>query len=193
MATEEWVDVGAEADLRAKPVQEVTARTTKLALTFSEGQFGAIHGVCNHTGGPLGAGRLDGEYVVCPWHAWRFHARSGIAQPGHEGDCVPAFPVRVEGGRVLVDLAHGSPRKRKPLAPHPLARRVERAPGPVRVAGISTTSMTRREPRYSTSEALLEEGLGHARTLGAETQLIRLRDLSFKACEGYYSKASRAC
>jgi multimeric flavodoxin WrbA len=32
-----------------------------------------------------------------------------------------------------------------------------------------------------------------ARELGAETRLIKLNDLSFRACEGYYSKAARAC
>jgi len=39
--------------------------------------------------------------------------------------------------------------------PHPLARRIERAPGPVRVVGISTTHMDVENPRYSTSDALL--------------------------------------
>jgi multimeric flavodoxin WrbA len=48
-------------------------------------------------------------------------------------------------------------------------------------------------PRYSTSEALLECALEHAAASGHQTRMIKLRDLSFRSCEGYYSKAARAC
>jgi multimeric flavodoxin WrbA len=49
-------------------------------------------------------------------------------------------------------------------------------------------------PRFSGSDTLLDVELEHARTaLGCETRLLRLRDLSFRACEGYYSKAAEAC
>jgi multimeric flavodoxin WrbA len=62
------------------------------------------------------------------------------------------------------------------------------------VLGVSTTAMTAGHPRYSTSEALLETALEHARSQrGAETRLLKLRDLSFRACEGFYSKAAEAC
>jgi multimeric flavodoxin WrbA len=71
---------------------------------------------------------------------------------------------------------------------------VQRAAGPPRVAGISTTAMDAAYPRYSTSDALLEHALAHARErLGVETRLIRLNDLEFRHCEGYYSKSARAC
>jgi nitrite reductase/ring-hydroxylating ferredoxin subunit/multimeric flavodoxin WrbA len=194
MATADWVDVGAAADLAGKPVREVKARSVLVALTWSDGTFGAIHGACNHVGGPLGQGTLQEGFLVCPWHGWKFHAKTGMGQPGFEEDCVPAFPVKVEDGRVLVDVANATRRRKKPHPPHPLARRIERAPGPVRVAGISTTNMSRHVPRYSTSEALLEEALRHAQgALGAETQVLRLREISFKACEGYYSKSAHAC
>jgi multimeric flavodoxin WrbA len=54
--------------------------------------------------------------------------------------------------------------------------------------------MNRSFPRYSTSEALLNEALSHASSkLGAEARLIKLNDLKFKACEGYYSKSAEAC
>jgi multimeric flavodoxin WrbA len=48
-------------------------------------------------------------------------------------------------------------------------------------------------PRYSTSEALLEAALAHAAAHGAETRLLRLGRLRFRACEGYYSKSAQAC
>jgi multimeric flavodoxin WrbA len=48
-------------------------------------------------------------------------------------------------------------------------------------------------PRYSTSDALLGAALAHAREHGGETQLLQLRDLRFRSCEGYYSKSAQAC
>jgi len=54
--------------------------------------------------------------------------------------------------------------------------------------------MTTEHPRYSTSDAMLEVALEHARrTLKLETQCIKLRDLNFRSCEGFYSKAAQAC
>jgi multimeric flavodoxin WrbA len=77
---------------------------------------------------------------------------------------------------------------------HPLERPIVRVPGPIRVVGISTTVMNRQHPRVSTSERLLTAALDHARgTLGAETQLLKLNDLTFRHCEGYYSKSAQAC
>lgn len=69
-----------------------------------------------------------------------------------------------------------------------------RGEGPIRVLGLATTAMTVDQPRYSASDALLEVALGHAREqLQADTRLIKLRDLSFRPCEGFYSKAAEAC
>jgi multimeric flavodoxin WrbA len=48
-------------------------------------------------------------------------------------------------------------------------------------------------PRYSTSEALLESALAEAAAMGAEARCLRLSDLKFRACEGYYSKSAHAC
>jgi len=188
-----WIDVGAADELELTPLSKVRAGTVEVALSCVGGAFGAVHNACNHVGGPLGQGHLDGDYVVCPWHQWKFHRVTGEGEPGFEDDKVPAFPVKVEDGRVLVDVANPSRRNKKPHAPHPLARPVVREDGPVRVAGISTTAMDPGAPRYSASDHLLETALEGAREAGAATQLIHLNDLKFHACEGYYSKAARAC
>ncbi|HSF08167.1 MAG TPA: NAD(P)H-dependent oxidoreductase, partial [Nitrospirales bacterium] len=162
--------------------------------TYCNEQFGAINGTCNHVGGPLGEGTLEGEYVVCPWHYWKFHYRTGKGEPGYVEDAVPAYDVKVENGRVLIRSTPISKRTRQAHEPHPLARPPRREDGPIRVLGLSTTVMTPDHPRYSTSEDLLEVGLKHASdNLECETRLLRLRDLSFRPCEGFYSKSSRAC
>jgi nitrite reductase/ring-hydroxylating ferredoxin subunit/multimeric flavodoxin WrbA len=191
--TEDWVDVGAVDELREREVQQIVVGNTRIALSYKDGVFGAIHGACNHAGGPLGKGTLEGDYIVCPWHQWKFHRVGGEGERGFEEDVVPAYRVKVRAGRVLVSPKPHKKRAKKPHAPHPLARAIERAPGKVRVVGISTTAMSADYPRFSTSEALLETALAHAAELGYETRSIRLRELSFRACEGFYSKAARAC
>jgi multimeric flavodoxin WrbA len=64
----------------------------------------------------------------------------------------------------------------------------------IRVLGISTTNVTERVERKSTSEEALGFALDYARgELGTQTVMIKLRDLNFKHCQGYYSTDSRAC
>jgi nitrite reductase/ring-hydroxylating ferredoxin subunit/multimeric flavodoxin WrbA len=190
---DDWVDVGAADELRQQPLQQVMLGSTRVALSYRDGVFGALSGVCNHAGGPLGKGTLEGDYVVCPWHQWRFHRIEGHGERGFEEDVVPAYEVREREGRVEVRRGAVTKRARKPHEPHPLTRERVREPGRARVVGISTTVMQQDYPRFSASEALVDAALEHAAGLGLETQNIRLRDLSFRACEGFYSRAARAC
>ena len=194
MSGDEWIDVGDAEELRGRGLCEVKLGRTPVAVSCRDGTLGAVSSVCNHVGGPLGQGTLDGDYVVCPWHNWKFHRVTGEGEPGYEEDRVPRHDVREENGRVLVRRAPSSTRNKTPHAAHPLARKVERGDGPLRVLGISTTAMDETHPRYSTSDALLDEALRHAREdRAAETRLIRLSGLSFRHCEGYYSKSAKAC
>ena len=194
MPETEWHDLGLVSELKKKSIQQLNAGKTKIALIHRDGEFSAISGICNHVGGPLGNGRIDGDYVVCPWHNWKFHCKTGKGEPGYEQDSVPTYDLKIENERLLVNVAPVTPRSHKKHERHPLARSVSREEGPIRVVGISTTVMDAANPRYSTSDALLDYAMEHAKSqLGAETQTVRLNDLKFRACEGYYSKSSHAC
>lgn len=193
MAEDEWVDVGDAGAFPEGAVVEVVVGGATLAVTRARGALGAVSGVCNHAGGPLSRGGLDGDYLVCPWHHYKFHRQTGAGEPGYADDRVPSHAIREDGGRVWVRAQPSTPRHRAPHPPHRLARPVVRAEGPPRVLGLSTTAMDPAYPRYSTSDALLDTALAHAASLGAEVQTIRLNGLRFRACEGYYSKSARAC
>jgi len=131
---------------------------------------------------------------VCPWHNWKFDRLHGKGEPGFEDDAVPSHAVMVENGKVFVSATAVTQRCKKPHPPHALARPVKRDPGAVRVVGLSTTAQDPANPRYSTSEVLLEVALKHAQSaLKCETKLIQLAELKFRACEGYYSKSAQAC
>jgi nitrite reductase/ring-hydroxylating ferredoxin subunit/multimeric flavodoxin WrbA len=190
----EWIDIGAADDFKRSALREAKLGDRFIAVSFKDGKFGVISNVCNHVGGPLGKGALEGEMVVCPWHQYRFHRCTGEGEPGYEADKVPSYGVKEESGRLLVTAKPVSRRGHLAHEPHPLTRSTNRAPGPVRIGGISTTAMDEKYPRFSTSEYLLGVALEHARTtLGAEAKLIRLGDLKFRHCEGFYSKHAKAC
>jgi nitrite reductase/ring-hydroxylating ferredoxin subunit/multimeric flavodoxin WrbA len=192
MAT--WYRVGDEAELRDRAPLAVKIERHRIAIFLHDGQFRAISDICNHRGGPLSEGRVRGEFVMCPWHAWEYSVVTGKGPAGYDEEQVPVYRVEVRADGVFVQLPPVMPRhllKHKPshlLEPHP------KEPGqPPRVLGISTTAMDADNPRFSTSDCLLEYALAHLGGQGAETKVIRLRDLAFRPCEGNYSKASHAC
>lgn len=194
MNSENWQKLGHVEDLKQQALQQIVVSKTKIALTYLNGKFSAISGVCNHAGGPLGKGRLDGEYVVCPWHNYKFHCVTGKGEPGYEQDHVPEYKLAERDDHIWIDLNSATARTKIAHHKHSLERPVERAPGPLRVLGISTTNIDEAYPRVSTSELLLKSALDHAQTFsGTETKMIRLSALQFRACEGYYSKSAEAC
>jgi multimeric flavodoxin WrbA/nitrite reductase/ring-hydroxylating ferredoxin subunit len=192
MTNPDWHRLGPVEVLKQRTLQTVTVEGRPIALSFEEGRFGAILGRCLHVGGRLGEGTLRNGYIVCPWHGWTYQRETGEGEPGST-DAVPRYLLKEEGGDLYIDLASATHPRRASHPHHPLARRPERAEGPLRLAGISATVMDRQAPRYSTSEDLLGVALEAAAAEGAETKLIQLDGLKFRACEGYYSKSAHAC
>jgi nitrite reductase/ring-hydroxylating ferredoxin subunit/multimeric flavodoxin WrbA len=192
MAT--WHRLGDEADLRARAPVAIKIERHRIAIFHYDGQFRAISDICNHRGGPLSEGRLRGEFVMCPWHAWEYSVLTGRGPAGFDEEQVPVYRVETRADGVYVQLPPVMPRhliEHKPshlLEPHP------KEPGaPPRILGISTTAMDAENPRFSTSDCLLEFAVAHLGQQGADARIVRLRELAFRPCEGNYSKASRAC
>lgn len=73
-----------------------------IAVFNVNGTFYALDNACTHRGGPLGAGRLDGTIVTCPWHANQFDVTTGRVLVGVQS--VATYAVYVRGDDVLVDL-----------------------------------------------------------------------------------------
>ena len=84
-------------------VMEVEAQGSSLCLARVNGELAVLDNWCPHRQGPLGQGWVEGNTVVCPWHAWSFDVRSGQCEiPG--GAQVAVCAVRVEGDEVLVEM-----------------------------------------------------------------------------------------
>ena len=75
-----------------------------VVIRTSDGALSALEDRCSHANVRLSGGELIGGEVECPAHGARFDVRTGKAL------CLPAvgpvrtFPVRVDGGRIIVTL-----------------------------------------------------------------------------------------
>ena len=190
-----WHRLGTRAELLDRGPFSVKVERHQVAVFFYDGQFRAISNICNHKGGPLCEGRLHGEFVMCPWHAWEYSVVTGKGPAGYDEEQVPVFAVEERADGVYVQTPPVLPRKLVEHKPaHLLEPEAKPEGAPPRVLLLSTTAMDDANPRYSTSDALLEHALEHARRdRKVDTQHIKLRDLKFRHCEGNYSKASHAC
>jgi len=77
-----------------------------VALVNVGGEVHALDGMCAHQGGPLGRGKLEGCTLTCPWHGWQYDVATGkqlLSQHIHQR----RYPVRIEGGTILVRLSDG--------------------------------------------------------------------------------------
>ncbi len=190
----DWHRLGTKAELLQQVPFSTKLDRHQIAVFHHEGRFRAIGNGCNHRGGPLCEGRLNGEFVMCPWHGWEYSVITGKGPTGYDEEQVPVFGIEERADGVYVATPPVQPRKLVKHKPSHLLEEHPKTPGaPPRVLGISTTAMDDANPRYSTSDALLEHALAMAGERGAETKLVRLNALKFKPCEGNYSKASHAC
>jgi len=107
----EWVRLCSVAEAPGEEqVMEAEAKGVPICLARVEGRFVALDNVCPHRQGPLGGGSIEGGAVVCPWHAWAFDLKTGMAVAPAKG-CVAVYPVRVEAEEVLVELPEELPVK----------------------------------------------------------------------------------
>ncbi|HEV8481283.1 MAG TPA: nitrite reductase small subunit NirD [Candidatus Eisenbacteria bacterium] len=76
----------------------------EVAVFKVDGKLYALDGKCPHRGGPLGFGDvIEGQRVMCPWHAWSFDLQTGACDVAPL-ESVRTFPVRVEDGQVVIEI-----------------------------------------------------------------------------------------
>ncbi len=207
--------VGLIADIKSGSSKSFSIQTeeekiAEIAVFNLDGTYYAISNSCIHQGGPLSKGFLNGDIVTCPWHGWKYSVKTGKS-PHKGGDSVNSYPVKIIEGKIYVSSIptivgkrifqpHEAYLKLKESIDDYLIHKSNDSVLPVddkkiRVLGISTTNANDEiAPRHSTSETALDFALSYAKNnLGAETVMIKLRDLEFNHCEGYYSKNANAC
>jgi nitrite reductase/ring-hydroxylating ferredoxin subunit len=106
------VSRGTEAELPVCGDQEVTAGEIlhrrlagglNVALTrLADGSIVCFDALCPHSQGPLWAGKLSGEDVICPWHGFRFELRTGAVSGLESILKLRRWPVSVRDGKVFI-------------------------------------------------------------------------------------------
>jgi nitrite reductase/ring-hydroxylating ferredoxin subunit/uncharacterized membrane protein len=100
---EEFVAVGAPEDFPEGEMRAVDAAGFRVLIVRRDGHLCAISDVCSHAGGPLHEGTLEGDTVICPWHASRFRL-DGHVEGGPATFSQPSLMVRMRNGSVEVKL-----------------------------------------------------------------------------------------
>jgi nitrite reductase (NADH) small subunit len=97
-----FVRVGSLRALAPGTVMGAEVGGNSYAICNLGGDLHAFEGICPHAGGPLGEGTIEGDHLVCPWHAWEYDCRTGV-NDYDENVKLASFPVKVEGDDILID------------------------------------------------------------------------------------------
>jgi 3-phenylpropionate/trans-cinnamate dioxygenase ferredoxin subunit len=100
----EFIDIAAIDELEEGERLFVDVDEMPIVLFNIGGYVFAIKDVCSHDDGPLGEGDLDGYKIICPRHGAAFDVRTGKVLSLPAIVDIPAFPIKIEGGRILVGL-----------------------------------------------------------------------------------------
>lgn len=98
----EWVPALNLSQLTEGKAQKADVQGTPILLLRRGQSITAIGDTCSHAGGPLNEGAIEGNQVVCPWHASRFDLTTGAVHGGPATISQVRYDVRVQDGRVEV-------------------------------------------------------------------------------------------
>ena len=116
------VDAAADKDLAEGGMMPFRSNGDEIVLCRFEGKVYAVSRRCGHEGAGLNIGTLNGRIIVCPLHFAQFDITDGKAllgpadrnygrdMPNPRGKTLETkdlktYPVRVEKGRIFVEIA----------------------------------------------------------------------------------------
>src|SRR5437899_11221028 len=72
-----FIKVAELSDIPPGTAKVVAVQNVEVALFNLEGQIYALDNMCHHAGGPLGEGKIREDVVICPWHGYPYHMKTG--------------------------------------------------------------------------------------------------------------------
>ncbi|MCS4510876.1 non-heme iron oxygenase ferredoxin subunit [Xylophilus ampelinus] len=105
MSTTTWTDAAAADDIPEDDVVGLVVDGRDIAFYRTAGGVFATDNLCTHGQARLCDGFLEGFEIECPLHQGRFDVRDGSPTCAPVTAAVRSYPVRIEGGRVFVQLA----------------------------------------------------------------------------------------
>ncbi|KRB99494.1 naphthalene 1,2-dioxygenase [Hydrogenophaga sp. Root209] len=99
-----WIDAAAFDEVPQDDVVSVQVEGLDIALYGVEGVVYATDNLCTHGQARLCDGFLEGHEIECPLHQGKFDVRSGAPTCAPVTEAVKSYPVKIEGGRVFLQL-----------------------------------------------------------------------------------------
>ncbi len=103
--SDRWHDVCGVDDVDEEDVIGVKVDGIRVAVYHIDGDFFATSDVCTHQKARLLKGFVIGDVIECPLHQGRFRIQTGEPLGAPVSTALKTFPVKREGGRLLVRLS----------------------------------------------------------------------------------------
>lgn len=100
-------EVVALSEIREDEIYPASVAGVDVILVRHAGGVAAYLDRCPHEGAQLSFGERQGDVLICSKHLWEFDVRTGehISRVRRTQHDLTALPVRVNGGRVEVDVS----------------------------------------------------------------------------------------
>ena len=104
----EWIEACGTEDIDEEDVIRFDHEGQTFAVYHSlDDEYFATEGRCTHEKAHLANGLVIGDIIECPKHNGRFNYKTGAAKGAPVCVNLKTYPVKVEGGRVLLDIGAG--------------------------------------------------------------------------------------
>ena len=101
----QWIDACAADDIDEEDVIRFDHGPKTFAIyRTDDDEYFATDGLCTHEQIHLADGLVMGTIIECPKHNGRFDFRTGTAKGAPACINLATYPVKVENGRVLIQL-----------------------------------------------------------------------------------------
>lgn len=101
----QWIEALSAQEIDAEDVARFDHGGRTFAIYHSpDGKFYATDGLCTHEEAHLADGLVMDFIIECPMHNGRFDYRTGAAKGAPVCVNLKTYPVKVEGGKVFVDV-----------------------------------------------------------------------------------------
>jgi 3-phenylpropionate/trans-cinnamate dioxygenase ferredoxin component len=103
--SETWIDAGAADSILPDDVRPFDHDGKYYALyRTADDRYFATDGLCTHEYAELADGFVQGTIIECPLHNGRFDFTTGEAKGAPACVNLQTYPVKIEGGRILIDF-----------------------------------------------------------------------------------------
>jgi 3-phenylpropionate/trans-cinnamate dioxygenase ferredoxin subunit len=101
----EWIEACAVDDVEEEDVIRFDHGSRTFAIYRSpDDEFFATDGLCTHEQVHLADGLVMDEIIECPKHNGRFDYKTGAPKGAPVCVALQTYPVRVEDGKVLIEI-----------------------------------------------------------------------------------------